>query len=299
MSATIQPAVVGATGYTGAELARLLSTHPRVRAPLLLGGTRDGAGADHGAPAPGSGLPSERFSWERVKEAGVDTPEIMVASGSAPTAGSDAPTIARDSALASGPVSRSRPDADALTIAAPIEAMRGADAEVPARSEALFGTTQHELPPEPPKSRVTAVLLVAMAALALGLIGGLMFLRRADRGLEDQKTMRLPDPAAPPAEAAATERPTKAAAPPELAPVDSAMPVDSALPEASALPAPSAAPAGGPPVKEQVLDAGVDAAASVAPDGGWQKPDWAIPDDEIPVRRGPGEADEKIVLPPQ
>lgn len=137
-----------------------------------------------------------------------------------------------------------------------------------------------------------------MAALALGLIGGLMFLRRADRGLEDQKTMRLPEPAAPPAEVAATERPTKAAAPAEPAPIDSAMPVDSALPEASALPPPSAAPVGGAPVKEQMLDAGIDATSSVAPDGGWQKPDWAIPDNEIPVRRGPDQADEKIVLPP-
>jgi len=73
MGATVQPAVVGATGYTGAELARLLLTHPRVRKPLLLGGTQEGATADPGAAAPESGLASERFSRERVKEAGVDT----------------------------------------------------------------------------------------------------------------------------------------------------------------------------------------------------------------------------------
>jgi len=239
------------------------------------------------------------------KEAGVDTPEIMVASGGQPSVppggGSDAPTIARDSAgVASGPVSRSRPDADALTVAAPLEVLRGADAGVPAPTEALFGTTQHELPPEPPKSRVTAVLLVAMAALALGLIGGLMFLRRADRGLEDQRTMRLPEPAAPPAEVAPAERAVKTEAPPQPAPVESAAPVDSALPEASALPPPSAAPAGAPPVvKEQAPDAGVATMPAEAPDGGWQKPAWAIPDNEIPVRRGPDQADEKIVLPPQ
>jgi len=236
------------------------------------------------------------------KEAGVDTPEIMVASASGPPPGnSEAPTIARDSAALSGPVSRSRPDADALTVAAPVEVLRGADAGAPAPTEALFGTTQHDLPPEPPKSRVTLVLVVAMAALAFGLIGGLMFLRR-ERGVEDQRTMRLPDPAAPPVAADATERPVKPATPPEPGLVESAAPVDSALPEASAsaMPPSSAAPVvAAPGAKEQVADAGVDAASTVAPDGGWQKPDWAIPDNEIPVRRGPDQADEKIVLPPQ
>jgi N-acetyl-gamma-glutamyl-phosphate reductase len=73
MGASIQPAVVGATGYTGAELARLLSAHPRVRTPLLLGGAADGGGGEGGAAAAGGDLARERFSWERVKAAGVDT----------------------------------------------------------------------------------------------------------------------------------------------------------------------------------------------------------------------------------
>ena len=38
-------------------------------------------------------------------------------------------------------------------------------------------------------------------------------------------------------------------------------------------------------------------AAETAPDGGWQKPDWAIPDNEIPVNRGPDGEDRRIVIP--
>src|SRR5258707_8923833 len=44
MPQTIQPAVVGATGYAGFELARLLARHPCVKKPVLF--TRNGeAGA--------------------------------------------------------------------------------------------------------------------------------------------------------------------------------------------------------------------------------------------------------------
>jgi hypothetical protein len=59
-------------------------------------------------------------------------------------------------------------------------------------------------------------------------------------------------------------------------------------------------------------DAGSNRASSAAPeeepavpevpptpsaDGGWQKPDWAKPDNEIRVRRGPDEDEKKIVIP--
>src|SRR5258707_5293774 len=40
MPQTIQPAVVGATGYAGFELARLLARHPQVKKPVLF--TRNG-----------------------------------------------------------------------------------------------------------------------------------------------------------------------------------------------------------------------------------------------------------------
>ena len=40
MPQTIQPAVVGATGYAGFELARLLARHPYAKKPVLF--TRNG-----------------------------------------------------------------------------------------------------------------------------------------------------------------------------------------------------------------------------------------------------------------
>ena len=36
MAAKLKTAVLGATGYSGLELARLLGRHPRTDAPLLL-----------------------------------------------------------------------------------------------------------------------------------------------------------------------------------------------------------------------------------------------------------------------
>lgn len=80
MDTTVQPAVVGATGYTGAELTRLLLKHPRARAPLLLHDREDGAPLDlvdaypqlARATARAEQYQIERFSWLRLREAGVD-----------------------------------------------------------------------------------------------------------------------------------------------------------------------------------------------------------------------------------
>jgi N-acetyl-gamma-glutamyl-phosphate reductase len=79
LSSTIQPAIVGATGYTGFELARILLAHPQVRKPLLFRREAEGSpgfdltetypylsGNGHG------GLPVESFSWNTLKERGVD-----------------------------------------------------------------------------------------------------------------------------------------------------------------------------------------------------------------------------------
>src|SRR5215813_12802684 len=77
MPQTIQPAVVGATGYAGFELARLLMRHPLVKKPVLF--TRDG---DGGAPvrldeiyphiSGNGGFPLESFNWETLEKKGVD-----------------------------------------------------------------------------------------------------------------------------------------------------------------------------------------------------------------------------------
>jgi N-acetyl-gamma-glutamyl-phosphate reductase len=75
--ANIQPAVVGATGYAGFELARLLLRHPKVKKPVLF--TREG---DSSGPAHldevyphisgNGGHALEGFSWASLKKNGVD-----------------------------------------------------------------------------------------------------------------------------------------------------------------------------------------------------------------------------------
>ena len=77
MPATIQPAIVGATGYAGFELARLLLRHPQVKKPALF--TREGEG---NAPAQldqvyphvsgNGGYPLESFSWNALQKKGVN-----------------------------------------------------------------------------------------------------------------------------------------------------------------------------------------------------------------------------------
>jgi len=77
MSAPLQTAVVGATGYAGFELARLLMRHPRLSTPLLLRreseeSSKPGTLAEvfpHVYGEPESSL--EPFSWSKLKNAGV------------------------------------------------------------------------------------------------------------------------------------------------------------------------------------------------------------------------------------
>ena len=77
MNTRIQPAVFGATGYSGFELVRLLARHRRAKKPLLLrrngesGGYRDLSEA-YPQLAGNGGFPFESFSWQRMKDAGVD-----------------------------------------------------------------------------------------------------------------------------------------------------------------------------------------------------------------------------------
>jgi N-acetyl-gamma-glutamyl-phosphate reductase len=77
MNAALQPAVFGATGYSGLELVRLLAHHHGVRKPLLFQRNGESAGcADLSEVYPqlagNGGFPFERFSWRRMKDAGVD-----------------------------------------------------------------------------------------------------------------------------------------------------------------------------------------------------------------------------------
>ena len=77
MQQTIQPAVVGATGYAGFELARLLTRHPYAKKPVLF--TRNGEGGpaaklDELYPhvSGNGGYPLEPFRWETLKAKGVN-----------------------------------------------------------------------------------------------------------------------------------------------------------------------------------------------------------------------------------
>lgn len=73
----IQPAVIGATGYAGFELARLLLRHPRVKKPVLFarqGDTADCSGLDDLYPhiSGNGGYPLEPFAWDALQHKGVN-----------------------------------------------------------------------------------------------------------------------------------------------------------------------------------------------------------------------------------
>ena len=72
----IQPAVFGATGYSGFELVRLLARHDGVKKPLLFQRGDDSGCSDLADAYPqlagNGGFPFEKFSWDRMKSAGVN-----------------------------------------------------------------------------------------------------------------------------------------------------------------------------------------------------------------------------------
>jgi N-acetyl-gamma-glutamyl-phosphate reductase len=85
MTKSVQTAVVGVTGYAGAELARLLLRHPRLKGkpPVFAGRVDEKDAARGGVPleeihpelADNNGsrsLKVEPFSWEKLKERGVE-----------------------------------------------------------------------------------------------------------------------------------------------------------------------------------------------------------------------------------
>lgn len=75
-AAKLKAAVMGATGYAGFELAKLLLRHPHVATPLFL--SREGESASHPLESHYPELegdksyPLEPFSWELLKARGVD-----------------------------------------------------------------------------------------------------------------------------------------------------------------------------------------------------------------------------------
>jgi N-acetyl-gamma-glutamyl-phosphate reductase len=70
MAAKLKTAVLGATGYSGIELARLLSRHPRIDAPLLL---RRSSETDESHSGNGNvRAPLRPFSWSTLEQRGVE-----------------------------------------------------------------------------------------------------------------------------------------------------------------------------------------------------------------------------------
>ena len=74
MTARLKTAVLGATGYSGLELKRLLARHPRLESPLLLSRSGKSETPLAGIPAVnGNGhAPSHPFSWSLIEENGVE-----------------------------------------------------------------------------------------------------------------------------------------------------------------------------------------------------------------------------------
>ncbi len=75
MSATLKTAVLGASGYSGLELARILERHPRLEKPLLLRRENSDGAADLADVFPelsgNGGYPLRALSWAEVKRQGV------------------------------------------------------------------------------------------------------------------------------------------------------------------------------------------------------------------------------------
>ena len=73
MPQKVQTAVLGASGYAGMELARLLARHPRVGASLLFCREVEGNGGEIFAPPlNGNSRPVQPFSWETLEKSNVD-----------------------------------------------------------------------------------------------------------------------------------------------------------------------------------------------------------------------------------
>jgi N-acetyl-gamma-glutamyl-phosphate reductase len=75
MTSKVKTAVLGATGYAGFELTRILLRHPKLQKPLLLrreeGGKTQDLAESFPALSGNGGYPLEPFSLERLKKAGV------------------------------------------------------------------------------------------------------------------------------------------------------------------------------------------------------------------------------------
>ena len=214
-------------------------------------------------------------------------PDADIARDTPPT--DPVPGLRLSDVLASPPVSV-RADEQAEPNAATVVAAPG---EVPALTVRQFSTTQKSvpLPSRPPSDGAGLVIGVAAAALFVGILAGVMLLR-GQRDAEADQDRALPAPLPVPAHQPSEPRvKTKAAPVPSSSaekPLLEFLPGDAPV----ASPPPSAAPSEPRPAAKPDAPASSASSAPHAapatslPDGGWVKPEWAIPDGE-PVRRPP------------
>ena len=75
MAAKLKTAVLGATGYSGLELARILLRHPRVEKPMLLKRNAENGASDLAEVFPAlsgnGGYPLHALSWTALKHQGI------------------------------------------------------------------------------------------------------------------------------------------------------------------------------------------------------------------------------------
>jgi len=76
MKAGLKTAVLGATGYSGLELTRILVRHPRLEKPVLLRRSADNGASDLADVFPAlsgnGGYPLQSLSWNALKQQGVE-----------------------------------------------------------------------------------------------------------------------------------------------------------------------------------------------------------------------------------
>jgi N-acetyl-gamma-glutamyl-phosphate reductase len=76
MTAKLKTAVLGATGYSGLELTRILLRHPRIEKPVLLRRASDNGSADLADVFPtlsgNGGYPLQSLSWPALKQKGIE-----------------------------------------------------------------------------------------------------------------------------------------------------------------------------------------------------------------------------------
>jgi N-acetyl-gamma-glutamyl-phosphate reductase len=68
MAAQLKTAILGATGYSGLELTRLLGRHPRTEPPLLLRRNTEKSASNGNGHAPVGGTECQPFSWSALEQ---------------------------------------------------------------------------------------------------------------------------------------------------------------------------------------------------------------------------------------